>query len=375
MAKFDFLNQNYTLEEIIDGLTDGNIENFKNDEDFLNFLIYYSLGNMLEGDIDKELKEKYADFEGLLNIALLDEYDIRGKKLYQIYEICGKDKIKFIRTLFHIGRYFAPNINKFSKDEVLTNLELVQPVDFIDESIMFPDGTDPKKVIEKGRISIYDKDYEMVKAYSQNLRYSLIKRINARIKESNSKLDMLLEIKTYEQEQKELNDEINSKKVPNEYAIDVNNLFFGKYTSNLGGGIINLNFNLVSWFENMNMRIGNYFVFRSVPSGDYCLIDESGKIYIPDKQIETNGISILPTSPIKYVDIASVKHILEESLKKLDPIEDEEILLGVKGLLELIDNNVTITVAELENYEPIIRQCFEMSFGKIFEQDSDVPKL
>ena len=186
---------------------------------------------------------------------------------------------------------------------------------------------------------------------------------------------MLLEIKTYEQEQKELNDEINSKKVPNEYAIDVNNLFFGKYTSNLGGGIINLNFNLVSWFENMNMRIGNYFVFRSVPSGDYCLIDESGKIYIPDKQIETNGISILPTSPIKYVDIASVKHILEESLKKLDPIEDEEILLGVKGLLELIDNNVTITVAELENYEPIIRQCFEMSFGKIFEQDSDVPKL
>ena len=203
MAKFDFLNQNYTLEEIIDGLTDGNIENFKNDEDFLNFLIYYSLGNMLEGDIDKELKEKYADFEGLLNIALLDEYDIRGKKLYQIYEICGKDKIKFIRTLFHIGRYFAPNINKFSKDEVLTNLELVQPVDFIDESIMFPDGTDPKKVIEKGRISIYDKDYEMVKAYSQNLRYSLIKRINARIKESNSKLDMLLEIKTYEQEQKE----------------------------------------------------------------------------------------------------------------------------------------------------------------------------
>ena len=375
MAKFDFLNQNYTLEEIIDGLTDGNIENFKNDEDFLNFLIYYSLGNMLEGDIDKELKEKYADFEVLLNIALLDEYDIRGKRLYQIYEICGKDKIKFIRTLFHIGRYFAPNINKFSKDEVLTNLELVQPVDFIDESIMFPDGTDPKKVIEKGRISIYDKDYEMVKAYSQNLRYSLIKRINARIKESNSKLDMLLEIKTYEQEQKELNDEINSKKVPNEYAIDVNNLFFGKYTSNLGGGIINLNFNLVSWFENMNMRIGNYFVFRSVPSGDYCLIDESGKIYIPDKQIETNGISILPTSPIKYVDIASVKHILEESLKKLDPIEDEEILLGVKGLLELIDNNVTITVAELENYEPIIRQCFEMSFGKIFEQDSDVPKL
>ena len=164
----------------------------------------------------------------------------------------------------------------------------------------------------------------MVKAYSQNLRYSLIKRINAKIKESDSKLDLLPEIKTYEQEQKELDEEINTKKVPNDYAIDVNNLFFGKYTSNLGGGIINLNFNLVSWFENMNMRISNYFVFRSVPSGDYCMINEEGKIYIPDKPIENNSISILPTSPIKFVDIASVKHILEESLKKLDPIEDED---------------------------------------------------
>ncbi len=215
----------------------------------------------------------------------------------------------------------------------------------------------------------------MVKAYSQNLRYSLIKRINAKIKESDSKLDLLPEIKTYEQEQKELDDEINTKKVPNDYAIDVNNLFFGKYTSNLGGGIINLNFNLVSWFENMNMRIGNYFVFRSVPSGDYCMINEEGKIYIPDKPIENNSISILPTSPIKFVDIASVKHILEESLKKLDPIEDEETLLGVKGLLELIDNNVTITVSELENYEPIISQCYEMLFGKMFNHEDETPKL
>lgn len=215
----------------------------------------------------------------------------------------------------------------------------------------------------------------MVKAYSQNLRYSLIKRINAKIKESDSKLDLLPEIKTYEQEQKELDDEINTKKVPNDYAIDVNNLFFGKYTSNLGGGIINLNFNLVSWFENMNMRISNYFVFRSVPSGDYCMINEEGKIYIPDKPIENNSISILPTSPIKFVDIASVKHILEESLKKLDPIEDEETLLGVKGLLELIDNNVTITVSELENYDPIISQCYEMLFGKMFNHEDETPKL
>ena len=215
----------------------------------------------------------------------------------------------------------------------------------------------------------------MVKAYSQNLRYSLIKRINAKIKESDSKLDLLPEIKTYEQEQKELDDEINTKKVPNDYAIDVNNLFFGKYTSNLGGGIINLNFNLVSWFENMNMRISNYFVFRSVPSGDYCMINEEWKIYIPDKPIENNSISILPTSPIKFVDIASVKHILEESLKKLDPIEDEETLLGVKGLLELIDNNVTITVSELENYEPIISQCYEMLFGKMFNHEDETPKL
>ena len=105
------------------------------------------------------------------------------------------------------------------------------------------------------------------------------------------------------------------------------------------------------------------------------MINEEGKIYIPDKPIENNSISILPTSPIKFVDIASVKHILEESLKKLDPIEDEETLLGVKGLLELIDNNVTITVSELENYEPIISQCYEMLFGKMFNHEDETPKL
>ena len=104
MLKLDFLNKDYSLEEVIDAYTDGDIVNFKGDEDFLNFLISYSLGGHLDGP-DADKYEEYKDYDGLLNIMRLDEYGYFGKKLYQIYEICNKDKFEFMKTCKLIGSY------------------------------------------------------------------------------------------------------------------------------------------------------------------------------------------------------------------------------------------------------------------------------
>ena len=380
MAKFDFFNQKYLLSEIIEGFTDGNIKNFNGDKDFLEFIIYYGFASCLIGDdINQELKEAFENVDGFLNLALLDEYDIRGKKLYKLYEVCEKDKLKFMQTLYHIGRISVPLPNRFTKEEVLTNLALDNPVDFIDDTIKFLDGTNPREKFDyKERISPYDEEsFNSIKAYSQDLRCSLINRINEEIKKEKSSLPMLPNIKTYAEEQKEIDDEINSKKVPNDYEINVNNLFFGKHSLNLGGGVINMNISLVSWFENMNIRVGNYFIFRSIPTGDYFLIDSSGKVFIPDKPIKASGISILPTCPVKSVDIAQIKTIFEESIQKLseNPIENEIELLDIKGLLEIIDNNGFIKVSELGYYEKVTRKCYEIAYGVIFKTENEPPKL
>ena len=43
MLTLDFNNKSYSLGEIVDSYTGGTIDNFQGDEDFLEFLISYSL--------------------------------------------------------------------------------------------------------------------------------------------------------------------------------------------------------------------------------------------------------------------------------------------------------------------------------------------
>lgn len=40
MLRLDFLNKSYSFEEVINTYTDGDVANFKGDEDFLNFIIH-----------------------------------------------------------------------------------------------------------------------------------------------------------------------------------------------------------------------------------------------------------------------------------------------------------------------------------------------
>lgn len=374
MKKFNFLEKDYTIDEFIEGITDGDITNFKNDEDFLDFLIYYTYGEFLKGeDLNKEYLEKYSCRRGILIIDMLDGYDIRGKKLYQMYEVCNKDKIKFMRVLHHFGSIYK---ERFKKDEVLTNLNLTESVDFIDENLIFIDGKNPKEYFSSDAILGYDDiDNEVNEEYWHDLRKSLIDRINESIKKNNDNVPLLTPIKSYKEEKEEEQRKIDEKKVKPDYEIPVDNLFFGRETYDVSGGILNLNMKMVSWFENTGVRFGNYYFFRSVPMGDYCLVDSRGNIFIPNKKIEQEGISILPNNPIRNVDIASIKRILGDYLQKLidDPIENEEEILHTKGIIEYLENTNTIKVSDLDKLDLLIRDAYENSYGEIFD-DSDKNK-
>ena len=116
MLKLDFLHNSYTIEEVINAITDGDINNFNNDTDFLNFIISYALGNYLEGPDAENFKE-YAEYNGLANLMRLDEYGYFGEKMYKIYEICEKDKMKFMQTCDLIGEYTIKHtIEKHTRD-------------------------------------------------------------------------------------------------------------------------------------------------------------------------------------------------------------------------------------------------------------------
>ena len=374
MKKFNFLEQDYTIDEFIDGITDGDIANFKNDEDFLEFLIYYTYGEFLKGDdLNQEYLEKYSCKRGILIIDMLDGYEIRGKKLYHMYEICNKDKIKFMRVSHHFGSIYN---ERFTKEEILTNLSLTEPVDFIDENLMFSDGSNPKKCFSKDEnLGYIEIETDLEEEYWHDLRKSLIDRINESIKKNNDDVPLLNPIKSYKEEQEEEQRKIEENRVASDYEIPVDNLFFGKETYDVSGGVLNFNMQIVSWFENTGVRFGNYYFFRSVPMGDYCLVDSQGKIFMPNKKIEQKGISILPNNPIRNVDIASVKRILEDYLQKLidDSIENEEKILQTKGMLEYFENTDTIKVSDLDKFDLLIRDAYENSYGKIFD-DSDKNK-
>ena len=87
MLKLDFNNNEYTLEEIILAITDGDIGNFKGDNDFLDFLLAYTLGEYIYEGEDYKYKE-YGNHHGVWNLMQLDDYGYFGEKLYKIYEIC-----------------------------------------------------------------------------------------------------------------------------------------------------------------------------------------------------------------------------------------------------------------------------------------------
>ena len=369
MLRLDFLNKTYSLEEIINAYTDGDINNFKGDEDFLTFIISYSLGKHLVGP-DASKYEGYKDYDGLLNIMRLDEYGYFGKKVYQIYEICGKDKMKFMETCDLIGEYSIKHT--LEKETIDTNLKLKNPVSFIDSIIL---STGKKPIYNpKEKYNEYDLDRKLgeEEEFNHEVERSLRHRINESIKENGDDIELLEELPSYVEKERREKEEQEAKRVKDDYEINVKNLYFGTEHYDISGGLLGMKMTIVSWFEYMNMEIMNYHVFRSVPLGDFCLIDNDGKIHIPDEVLAKDNVKVTSNTPIRGVRIGSVENIIKQAIKNEEEnYDNEETLLRLNGLLEHFENKGTIKVSELSTYEPTIRNIYEQSFGNIFNSDNN----
>ena len=360
MLKLDFLNKDFSLEEVIDAFTDGDINNFKGDTDFLNFLISYSLGKYLVGD-DADKYMDYSEYDGLFKIMRLDEYGYFGKKLYQIYEICGKDKTEFMKTCELIGTYAVKH--SIEKETIDTNLSLKKPVKFADDSIVLSSGLKPIYNPNNKYKYADDLSFDDEQELNHEMERSLRHRINKSIKDNNDQVELLEEMPSYVEQERISKEKIEAKKVKDDYQIDINNLYYGTEQYSSEDGAMGFSMTLVSWFEYMNMDIMNYHVFRSVPTGDYCLIDNDGKIHIPEDIMSKDNVSVSNNSPIRGVKIMNIKKIVEDNIKNTD---DEMELLELNGLLEHLEDKERIQVSELDQYEPTIRNLFEQSQGSIF---------
>ena len=366
MLKLDFLNKDFSLEEVIDAFTDGDINNFKGDTDFLNFLISYSLGKYLVGD-DADKYMDYSEYDGLFKIMRLDEYGYFGKKLYQIYEICGKDKTEFMKTCELIGTYAVKH--SIEKETIDANLSLKKPVKFADDSIVLSSGLKPIYNPNNKYKYADDLSFDDEQELNHEMERSLRHRINKSIKDNNDQVELLEEMPSYVEQERISKEEMEAKRVKDDYQIDINNLYYGTEQYSSEDGAMGFSMTLVSWFEYMNMDIMNYHVFRSVPTGDYCLIDNDGKIHIPEDIMSKDNVSVSNNSPIRGVKIMNIKKIVEDNIKNTD---DEMELLELNGLLEHLEDKERIQVSELDQYEPTIRNLFEQSQGSIFsDKDKD----
>ena len=94
-----------------------------------------------------EVTKKLMDEGCYIDLEFCDQYEIRGARLCRLYnECCNNNTSKFKRTilLFKIGVY--------SKEDIISNLDLSTPIPFIDDNIKIfgapsydeqPDYTDP----------------------------------------------------------------------------------------------------------------------------------------------------------------------------------------------------------------------------------------
>lgn len=374
MPKIDYTEREYGLDEIIEAYTDGSLDNFKGDQDFLDFLISYAIGDFIEGP-DADKYKTYAEYDGYLNVMSLDEFGYLGQKLYRLYEICEKDKLKFIEFCTYIGKISLSRM--IDKKLVDKNLELKEPVPFIDKSIILSNGRKPIVDI-KEKIPFKELTFDEKCEYEHEINRSLSSRINESIKRNNDNVEPVPEMPSYISIKQKEEEEENKKRVPEDYRVNINNLYYGSETYSASGGELGLNMKLVSWFEYTNMDFLEYHFFRSIPSGDYCLVDNNGQIHIPKNIINHNNITIGPNTPIRSVNIANIPTILISAIRKLEeePIVNEASILNLKSLLELLETKNTISVAETKQYGSIIRTAYEIAYGEIFpiRPDEDKPK-
>ena len=371
MSRFNFYGESYDKDFIEQTIIDGDINNFKGDYEFLEFIMQWVFfRDFYETKSDCKYK-KYSNDNAILNFIRLDEYDLLDKKLYKIYEICGKDKKEFIRVCYHIGNGLEKL--SFSIDEINTNLLLKEPVSFIDRNVKIPD-VDKIDFNFGDKFNPYNLNIDQLDEYNYELKRSLRHRINLSIKENGDDVKPLEEMMPYTEEVK--NEKIDSEKmkVKDDYILDINNVYYGKQNVGVSSESFGLGLSIVSFFEDTKTALFKFRIFKSIPAVDYCLLDESGKLYIPDQILSKDNIKIGPNSPIRSVEIINVLRLFKLVIEKLqeNPIDNELEILNYQGMKEVLTKDRKLSFGDLKKYEPIIKNAYEFLFGPIFSDEKDI---
>lgn len=199
---------------------------------------------------------------------------------------------------------------------------------------------------------------------------SLQRRINESIRKNGDDIELFPELISYAAKKKIEEEKELAKRVSDDYLININNLFYGSYFYSSCGGVLNLGLKTVSWFENTNTDMFGFHIFRSVPAGDYTLLDDNGNVHLPEKVLKSDDIEVGPNTPVRNVNIANVPTILNAAIQKLeeDPVANENNIATLKHFFENLENSGNILVAELPQLEKVIRASYEIAYGEIFKK-------
>lgn len=238
------------------------------------------------------------DGVSILDLMMLDELDIVGDTLVKLWELCEKDKDYFKKTISYITGNMLRKV--FTEDEIRNNLALEKPIPFIPKSDEVP---------FLFKLSPY-KDKESYDKLIFALRKNLVIEYNKKVRETNN--HNLIKLPLPELVKKD-----DKPSIPDETILNLNDLYFGQVIIDLTGGVLGLNMSTYGIFEkqkNMVKVDGKVcYVVRSIPEGEYSIMDEFGNLVEHNQQIEVAGVSILPTKAVQSLAIAKVTKYLREA--------------------------------------------------------------
>ena len=295
MARLDWMNgKGITVEKVLKMF----LENVSNENYAFSETVKDDTLEMALYEIIVGTNNEIANGVSIVSLMMLDELDIVGDTLVKLWELCEKDKEFFKKTISYVTGTMLRKV--FTEEEIRKNLALEKPIPFIPKSDEVP---------FLFKLSPY-KDKELYDKLIFTLRKTLVMEYNKRIREVND--NNLKELPLPELVKKE-----DIPSMPEETILNINDLYFGLVTIDLTGGVLGINMSTYGLFEkqkNMVKVDGKIcYVVRTIPEGEYSIMDEFGNLVEHNQEIEVDGVSILPTKSVQSLAIAKVTKYLREA--------------------------------------------------------------
>lgn len=342
MRKINWMADSLNVRDIIDLFIDGD-QALSTDKEFFDVILSLLINDNL------------SHRANILDLICLDEYDIRGELLKKLWELTDKNQDNFNLTISFLR-------NCFTQTEIMNNLSLEKPVEFISNSLL----EEARGIFDNG---IYSCDNDK---FLEQLKIEFFDRFNQELDREGLSLEHMEFVKTSTQDVASMDpdEELNLKK-----------LYYGIASYDLSGGVLGLNMTHGAWFEQQDQswKFGDevFLVFREIPSGEYVLFDQNGVIHeLDEEKTISDGITILSTNKVRSAKITRVGNIVRDSRNKINEMkgispEIDSTLPFVEGksLAFWYCTQKKIKVEQLNDFERFVRPLYEFSYGKMFDDE------